>query len=352
VLTPRPLILVETDLFPFWRKHVSEPFRAGLATNVNQHHLFARPLDACWLYVRRLRPLLDAKAGVKTRPSPVPEPPEVVSAIDPAEFGLDISKPFDPAALRREMDKWVPHGSRHMQEEIETLRPEFFDSMGEKRYMESEGILVKHLQAMDPTWFLVSCIGEWARRGATSGTFSQPLRTCFCPMTKPPSAIRGPRRVVRLACSSSLQSPPSMACRSQPVAHSLTHAHLAASLPMPAVKGLCELPYPVRRLLVPVSRSVGPDISPLHSSILPTFRSSDLPTIPPAIPARFLSCRADHVTSQFMWSGKYWSFWKYTSHPEVSPLGLVATSWPSHVSGRAPWVVADQRQNLTFSGSA
>ncbi|RSH91911.1 hypothetical protein EHS25_009281 [Saitozyma podzolica] len=185
----------ETDLFPFWRKHVSEPFRAGLATNVDQHHLFARPS-------------MPAGSGVKTRPSPVPEPPEVVSAIDPAEFGLDISKPFDPAALRREMDKWVPHCSRHMQEEIETLRPEFFDSMGEKRYMESEGILVKHLQAMDPTWFLVSCI---------------------------------------------------------------------ASLPMPAVKGLCELPYPVRRLLVP-----------------------------------------------FMWSGKYWSFWKYTSHPE----------------------------NLTFSGSA
>jgi hypothetical protein len=153
-------IIPETDLFPFWREHVSEPYRAGLTTNVDQHHLFARPLDACWLYVRRLRPLLDPKAGLKTLPSPVPEPPAVVAAIDPAEFGLDITKPFDPAALRREMDKWVPDCVRHMQEEIETLRPEFFDSMGKKRYMESEGILVKHLQAMDPTWFLVSCIGE------------------------------------------------------------------------------------------------------------------------------------------------------------------------------------------------
>jgi hypothetical protein len=172
---PLLTLVAENELFPHWEKYASEEYKTHLMHNVEQHHAFARALDACWLYVRRCRALLPTNPDGSTnekynsmKPTPVPEPPATVVTVDPLEFGLDPSKPFDPQALRREMGKWVMPAVQHMAEEIGTLTPEYFESMGEKKYLEGEKILAVHLQASDPAWFLIQALCEYISEHCSS----------------------------------------------------------------------------------------------------------------------------------------------------------------------------------------
>ncbi|CAD6578401.1 MAG: hypothetical protein TREMPRED_002171 [Tremellales sp. Tagirdzhanova-0007] len=141
--------LEETKIFPQWAA------AAGLdvwTRNVEQHHLFSEALEATWLYLRKCRENLSPTP----LPSPVPEPDEEINSIDLTKYGLDPTKPFSPTVLRAHMDTWVLVLAQHLLEEIDTLKPELMKKIGEKELKAIDAVVVKSLQAYDPSWFLSS----------------------------------------------------------------------------------------------------------------------------------------------------------------------------------------------------
>ncbi|ORX33823.1 hypothetical protein BD324DRAFT_638735 [Kockovaella imperatae] len=142
----------ETVIFPYLIEHGAD--RASLEGNVQDHHTFTRAMDATWLYIRRVRALLPDAARY---PSPVPEPDEEIQTIDiVGEYGLDPSKGFDPTLLQKHMDTWLGTMMDHMLEEIDTIGPSMTEAVGEENLKQLGVIVLKHLQAYDPKWFLCS----------------------------------------------------------------------------------------------------------------------------------------------------------------------------------------------------
>lgn len=125
--------------------------------NVEQHHLFERQLDASMIYIRRCRYNLTPTPP----PSPVPEPTPELTTIDTTEYNLDPSRPFSPTALRKHMDTYILMLAGHLEAEIDTLRPEYFEKMGEKAMKEVNAKAEKLMQIYDPAWFLCCAVGEW-----------------------------------------------------------------------------------------------------------------------------------------------------------------------------------------------
>ena len=58
------------------------------------------------------------------------------------------------------MDTWVLVLAQHLLEEIDTLKPELMKKIGEKELKAIDAVVVKSLQAYDPSWFLSSFMGS------------------------------------------------------------------------------------------------------------------------------------------------------------------------------------------------
>ena len=79
--------------------------------------------------------------------------------------GLDPTKAFSPTALRAHMDSWVLTLAQHLFEEIDTLKPEYMEKIGENRLKAIDAEVVKYLQSYDPSWFLSNFMGTLIRKG-------------------------------------------------------------------------------------------------------------------------------------------------------------------------------------------
>ena len=126
-----------------------------LTRNVEQHAEFASQLTAAWIYVRECRSSLSPQP----KASPVPAPSGDDLSVDPAAWGLDPKLGFQPTVFRTEMDKWLIPLTQHLDEEIDTLDPEWIARMGEKEFRRQTKVVEKYLQSYDPAWFLASVIG-------------------------------------------------------------------------------------------------------------------------------------------------------------------------------------------------
>ena len=90
-----------------------------------------------------------------------PPPQNILEELDKNAYPeLDYTKPFDPQALRGQMEKWMPGLTHHMRDEIDTLSPENIEKVGQKADKEIRDAVVKHLQSYDPAWFLCSAFSE------------------------------------------------------------------------------------------------------------------------------------------------------------------------------------------------
>ncbi|ORX33821.1 hypothetical protein BD324DRAFT_638726 [Kockovaella imperatae] len=111
-------------------------------------------MEATWLYLTRVRAAL---TGAAKHPSPVPEPSADVQAIDLVkEYNLDTAKPFDPQALQRHLDTWIPELMHHLAEEIGTLGPNMTEKVGEEDLVKLDTLIKERLLQYDPAWFLCS----------------------------------------------------------------------------------------------------------------------------------------------------------------------------------------------------
>jgi hypothetical protein len=69
---------------------------------------------------------------------------------------IDVTKPYDPQGLRRHIDSFIMLLAEHLRDEIDTLRPELIEKIGEKNDREIRKNVQAHLQSYDPKWFLCS----------------------------------------------------------------------------------------------------------------------------------------------------------------------------------------------------
>jgi hypothetical protein len=105
------------------------------------------------LYIRQCR--MNLTPTPPPSPVPMPELPD----LDLASYGLDPSKPFLPAVLRAYMDTFMLVLAKHMAEEIETVKPEYFEKIGQEMMKDADAKTLKHIQHYDPAWFACGAIG-------------------------------------------------------------------------------------------------------------------------------------------------------------------------------------------------
>lgn len=58
------------------------------------------------------------------------------------------------------MDTWILTLAQHLRAEIDTLKPEYFEKVGEENMKEIDGKVTVQMQVYDPAWFLCCAIGE------------------------------------------------------------------------------------------------------------------------------------------------------------------------------------------------
>jgi hypothetical protein len=126
--------------------------------NVEEHHMFAEPLDACWLYLRRCRAALSPAPQPAT--SPVPAPSQEVEGIDMSAYPTLNSTRFDPNVLRKHMDTFITPLAAHLTEEIDTLTPEIMLRVGQEGDKLLRAEMQKVMMAYEPSWFLCSVFGS------------------------------------------------------------------------------------------------------------------------------------------------------------------------------------------------
>ena len=115
------------------------------------------------MYLRKCRINLSPAVS----PSPLPEPTEALANLDLSVYaGLDPNKPFSPAALRAHMDSWILVLAKHLNAEIDTLKPEYFERIGEKKMKDVDAEATKLMEIYDPAWFLCSAVGR-SKTGST-----------------------------------------------------------------------------------------------------------------------------------------------------------------------------------------
>ena len=125
--------------------------------NVEQHHIFHPALDAAWLYVHKCRQNLTPTPQKIT----VPVPPPRIQAIDLSQnaYFKSSMNAFDPKAFQDQMDTWVLPLVTHLRDEIDTLKPEYMEKIGEKVVEEDHKAVLKTFGEYDPAWFLCCAIG-------------------------------------------------------------------------------------------------------------------------------------------------------------------------------------------------
>ncbi|RXK40538.1 hypothetical protein M231_02190 [Tremella mesenterica] len=128
----------------------------------SEHASFASSLQTTLVYIQTVRQSLHPAI-----PSPIsplnPAHSHLPNPIAPKEVGLDPSKPFDPVALRKYMDVWVPAMISHLSHEVDELTPIIMEAIGRERLKEFDKLLQNKLRAIDPSWFLVPFVGTWPR---------------------------------------------------------------------------------------------------------------------------------------------------------------------------------------------
>ena len=75
---------------------------------------------------------------------------------------LDLGTPFSATALQNHMDTFLGDLSSHMSSELETLKPEHLDKIGEEKLKEIMSKATTLLRHHDPAWFLCALMGERA----------------------------------------------------------------------------------------------------------------------------------------------------------------------------------------------
>lgn len=144
----------EESWFPAMQKVAPN---AALDGNIAEHHLFDKPLDAAWLYVRLCRARLNPAP-----PAPaVPEPPIQLDGTDLLSYGLDPAVGFSAQAFRAHFDKSIGVMVQHLGAEIDTIGPAYTEQIGEKQLQKIDAMVLKHLQGYDPSWFLCSAFISW-----------------------------------------------------------------------------------------------------------------------------------------------------------------------------------------------
>lgn len=78
---------------------------------------------------------------------------------------LDTTKPFSVTVLQKHMEGFMFILSKHMADEIETLKPENIALIPEVVEDELNEMVKKHLMQYDPAWFLCSGYGEYSILG-------------------------------------------------------------------------------------------------------------------------------------------------------------------------------------------
>ena len=155
-------------MFPSWKK------ASGLVSplwctadpqdiwdhNVDEHRAFKAQLLTAFLYVKECRSALKPAPPILV----MPDAKEIVELNVSSAPTFDSSKPFDPAALQKQMEGWIAPLVQHLTDEIATLKPEYMEKIGEKEHHAVEKRTEKHLQSYDPSWFFVSALGESLRR--------------------------------------------------------------------------------------------------------------------------------------------------------------------------------------------
>jgi len=125
--------------------------------NAVEHHTFDQNLEAAMLYVRYCRQNLTPTPA----PSPIPEPSPALVAIYDKYPLLDATKPFDHQVFRKHLDEIIVIFGQHMVDEIETLRQDKVEQIGEKNLVEINAGIQKVLMAYGPEWFLCPAYGEF-----------------------------------------------------------------------------------------------------------------------------------------------------------------------------------------------
>lgn len=113
------------------------------------------------LYVRYCRQNLTPTPAS----SPIPEPSPALVAIYDKYPLLDATKPFDSQVFRKHLDEIIVIFGQHMVDEIETLRQDKIEQIGEKNLTEINAGIQKVLMAYGPEWFLCPAYGR--SRGGT-----------------------------------------------------------------------------------------------------------------------------------------------------------------------------------------
>ncbi len=62
--------------------------------------------------------------------------------------------------MRAHIDTYLVPLTKHLQTEIDTLKPEFIEKIGEKEFKRVDKEVENHLRSYEPNWSLCSLLGK------------------------------------------------------------------------------------------------------------------------------------------------------------------------------------------------
>ena len=124
--------------------------------NVEQHHTFKDAIAITALYLRQCYQNLPTPVV-----SPIPKPSITTTSLRELQKPpLLSSNYFDPAQLRAHVDTWLPTLVEHLAEEMETLKSELLEKVGERGVKEATTAFMLYHRQWDPKWHLCDIVGE------------------------------------------------------------------------------------------------------------------------------------------------------------------------------------------------